>query len=114
MNDITFHQQHGTFATAGSDGTISYWDKDSRTRLKSKPCIITFYSAGVLIPPPSAFDAAPGPVVATAFNRTGFIYAYAVSYDWAKGYSGMTPNHPNKIMLHAVKEEEVKKRAKAR
>lgn len=57
-----------------------------------------------------AFEAAPGPVSATAFNRTGQIFAYAVSYDWYKGHSGMTPGHPNKLMLHAVKEEEVKKR----
>lgn len=57
-----------------------------------------------------AFEAAPGPITATAFNRGGNIFAYAVSYDWSKGHSGMTPNHPNKIMLHACKDEEVKKR----
>ncbi|KZT41768.1 Poly(A)+ RNA export protein [Sistotremastrum suecicum HHB10207 ss-3] len=93
VNDISFHQQHGTFSTAGADGTINFWDKDSRTRLKT-------------------FDPAPGPITATAFNRTGSIYAYAVSYDWSKGHSGMVANHPNKVMLHACKEEEVKKRAK--
>ena len=37
-------------------------------------------------------------------------FAYALSYDWSKGYTGMTTNHPNKIMLHACKPEEVKKR----
>lgn len=35
VNDISFHMQHGTFSTAGSDGTINFWDKDSKTRLKS-------------------------------------------------------------------------------
>ena len=59
----------------------------------------------------SAFDSAPGPISCTAFNRTGNIFAYAVTYDWSRGHSGMTPNHPNKIMLHACKEDEVKKRA---
>lgn len=60
----------------------------------------------------AAFEAAPGPISATAFNRNGTIFAYAVSYDWSKGHSGMTPGHPNKLMLHACKEEEVKRRPK--
>ena len=34
VNDINFHPVHGTFSTAGSDGTVSFWDKDARTRLK--------------------------------------------------------------------------------
>ncbi|KAH7913204.1 WD40-repeat-containing domain protein [Hygrophoropsis aurantiaca] len=91
VNDISFHPVHGTFSTCGSDGTIHFWDKDARTRLKT-------------------FDAAPGPISATAFNRNGTIFAYAVSYDWSKGHSGMTPGHPNKLMLHACKDEEVKRR----
>ena len=61
-----------------------------------------------------AFDTAPGPISCTAFNRRGTIFAYAVSYDWSKGHSGMTSGHPNKIMLHACKEDEVKKRPQKR
>ncbi|KAF8896566.1 WD40-repeat-containing domain protein [Infundibulicybe gibba] len=91
VNDISFHPVHGTFSTCGADGTIHFWDKDARTRLKT-------------------FDMAPGPIAATTFNRNGSIFAYAVSYDWSKGHSGMTPTHPNKLMLHACKEEEVRKR----
>ncbi|KAI0749494.1 Poly(A)+ RNA export protein [Daedaleopsis nitida] len=91
VNDISFHPVHGTFSTCGSDGTINYWDKDARTRLRS-------------------FDPAPGPVPCTAFNRTGTIFAYAVSYDWSKGHSGMTPGQQNKIMLHACKDDEVKRK----
>lgn len=91
VNDISFHPLHGTFSTCGADGTIHFWDKDARTRLKT-------------------FDPAPGPISTTAFNRTGSIFAYAVSYDWSKGHSGMTPGHPNKLMLHACKDEEVRKR----
>jgi mRNA export factor len=34
VNDISFHP-FGTFSTAGADGTINLWDKDSKTRLKS-------------------------------------------------------------------------------
>jgi len=92
VNDINFHPVHGTFSTCGSDGTIHFWDKDARTRLKS-------------------FDAQQGPISTTAFNRNGNIFAYAVSYDWCKGHSGMTPGSPNKIYLHSCKDEEVRKRA---
>lgn len=35
VNDISFHP-YGTFSTAGADGTINLWDKESKTRLKSK------------------------------------------------------------------------------
>jgi len=95
VNDITFHPVHGTFSTAGSDGTVNFWDKDARTRLKT-------------------FEPAPGPITSTAFNRSGTIFAYTVSYDWSKGHTGMTASHPNKIMLHACKDDEVKKRAAKR
>lgn len=33
--------------------------------------------------------------------------AYAVSYDWYQGREGMKHGYPNKIMLHAMREEEV-------
>lgn len=53
VNDISFHPVHGTFSTcgesglegdalnahhprSGSDGTVHFWDKDARTRLKSE------------------------------------------------------------------------------
>ncbi|KAK7032818.1 WD40-repeat-containing domain protein [Favolaschia claudopus] len=91
VNDISFHPVHGTFSTCGSDGTFCFWDKDARSRLK-------------------AFNPAPGPISSSAFNRDGSIFAYSVAYDWSKGHSGMTPGHPNKIMLHACTDEEVKKR----
>lgn len=31
-------QVHHTFATAGSDGSFNFWDKDSKQRLKVSPC----------------------------------------------------------------------------
>ena len=52
-------------ATAGSDGTISIWDKDSRQRLKP-------------------MNSLGGPVTAITFNKGGNLLAYAVSYDWHK------------------------------
>ncbi|KAK0523888.1 RNA export factor gle2 [Tilletia horrida] len=93
VNAISFHPIQGTFSTAGSDGTINFWDKDSKTRLKN-------------------FDAKGGSIPASAFNRNGAIFAYAVSYDWHKGYSFHTPQHPNQIFLHACKDDEVQRRPK--
>jgi len=95
VNAISFHPSYGTFSTAGSDGTFHFWDKDAKHRLKGYP------SVGGTIP-------------TTAFNRNGTIFAYAVSYDWSKGHSGNTPNHPNKVMLHPIKEDEAKPRPAAK
>ncbi|KAI8075704.1 WD40-repeat-containing domain protein [Thamnidium elegans] len=93
VNSISFHPVYGTFSTAGADGTVSLWDKDSKQRLKTLP-------------------KANGTISCTAFNRTGNIFAYAVSYDWTKGYKfHATEGQVNKLMLHAVKDEDVKPRA---
>ncbi|KAM0746714.1 WD40 repeat-like protein [Meredithblackwellia eburnea MCA 4105] len=92
VNDITFHP-YGTFCTSGSDGTINIWDKDSKTRLK-------------------IFDNRGGPVVCSRFNRTGNVLAYAVAPDWSTGSAGYNADAVNKVCLHALKEEEVKKRVK--
>ena len=101
-------------SSTGADGTIHFWDKDGRIRLKCSlysSSFLYFTKLSFTFPHP-AFEAQPGPISATTFNRNGSIFAYAVSYDWHKGHSGMTPNHPNKLMLHACKDDEVKKRAK--
>jgi mRNA export factor len=91
VNAISFHPQHGTFSTAGSDGTFHFWDGVAKHRLKGYP------TTG-------------GTISATAFDRTGDIFAYAVSYDWSKGYASNTPQYPNKVMLHPVQGEECKPR----
>ena len=91
VNAISFHPQHGTFSTAGSDGTFHFWNKDAKHRLKGYPNV-------------------GGSITATKFNKNGAIFAYAVSYDWAKGYSGNTPSYPNKVMLHPVQADECKPR----
>jgi mRNA export factor len=69
VNDISFHQQYGTFSTAGGDGSIHFWDKDSKRSLKA----LTLPSV-------------PTPITATSFNRNGTIFAYATGYDWHKGH----------------------------
>ncbi|KAF5392366.1 hypothetical protein D9757_001462 [Collybiopsis confluens] len=53
---------------------------------------------------------ASGPIVCSTFNSTGTLFVYAVSYDWYRGFTGMTTGHPNKLMVHLVKDEEVRKR----
>ncbi|KAK5171214.1 RNA export factor gle2 [Saxophila tyrrhenica] len=94
VNAISFHPQHGTFSTAGADGTFHFWDKDAKHRLKGYPEV-------------------GGSISATDFSRNGNIFAYAVSYDWSKGYSGNSQQYPNKIMLHPVQADECKPRPKA-
>lgn len=82
---------HGTFSTSGSDGTFHFWDKDAKHRLKGYPEV-------------------GGAITSTAFNRNGNIFAYAVSYDWSKGYAHNTPQYPIKVMLHPVTGDECKPR----
>lgn len=91
VNDISFHPVHGTFSTAGSDGTYHFWDKDAKHRLKGYPNV-------------------GGSITSTTFNKNGNIFAYAVSYDWAKGYQGNNTQYPNKVMLHPVLPDECKPR----
>lgn len=92
VNALAFHPTEGTFFTAGSDGTFTSWDKDNKVRLRS-------------------FDFKGGPITAMTYNRTGSILAYAVSYDWSMGWQGAGQG-PNKVYLHAVKDEECKRRVK--
>lgn len=93
VNAISFHPVHGTFSTAGSDGTFHFWDKDAKHRLKG-------------------FQEVGGPISATDFNRNGNIFAYAISYDWSQGYQNNTPQTENKVRLHPVLPEESKPRQK--
>ncbi|KKA30705.1 hypothetical protein TD95_004190 [Thielaviopsis punctulata] len=91
VNDISFHPVHGTFSTAGSEGTFHFWDKEAKHRLKGYPNV-------------------GGSITSTAFSKTGGIFAYAVGYDWSKGYQANTQQLPIKVMLHPVDEEECKPR----
>lgn len=75
--------------------TLSLRDKDAKHRLKGYPSV-------------------SGTIPATAFNRNGTIFAYAVSYDWSKGHAGNNPQYPNKVMLHPIKEDEAKPRPAAK
>ena len=65
----------GTFATAGSDGTYNFWDKDSKQRLKAMAKC-------------SYANNVPAPIPCAAFNRNGSIYAYAGASSWPACIAG--------------------------
>lgn len=88
VNSISFNRQHGTFSTAGSDGTFNFWDKNNKQRLKQ-------------------FNQLYLPITATCFNSDGTIFAYAISYDWSKGLAGKPANAQPQIFLHSVKPKEI-------
>ncbi|ODV63401.1 RNA export factor GLE2 [Ascoidea rubescens DSM 1968] len=89
VNAISFHPVHGTFCTGGSDGSIIFWDKDQRHKLKQMTNL-------------------GSSVTATTFNSSGTIFAYALGYDWSKGYTYSAENNTNVIKLHAVQDDEAK------
>ncbi|TPX31703.1 hypothetical protein SeMB42_g07714 [Synchytrium endobioticum] len=91
VNSITFHPIHGTFSTAGSDGTFNFWDKDSKQRLKTS-------------------SAVGDPIVSTSFSRDGRIFAYGACYDWSRGYEHSKQGQRHRILLCAVKDDDVKPR----
>ena len=88
VNGIAFHP-NGVFATVGSDGVITFWDKDNKQKLKG------FQQVGRQIP-------------CANFNAQGNLFAYAKSYDWSQGSMHYTPGSPNEIFIHYTDPEEVK------
>jgi len=92
VNSINFHK-FGTFATAGSDGSYVFWDKDSKHRLKGSERMNNTISCA-------------------CFNRAGNIYAYALSYDWCRGVEGYDKAKGNSIYLHPVQDTDVRPRPK--
>ncbi|XP_050369714.1 protein RAE1-like [Argentina anserina] len=94
VNSLNFHPVHHTFATAGSDGSFNFWDKDSKQRLK-------------------AMARCSQPIPCSTFNQDGSIYAYAVCYDWSKGAENHNPaTAKNHIYLHLPQDSEVKAKAR--
>lgn len=92
VNSISFHQTYGTFATTGADGTVNFWDKEQKQRLKP-------------------FAKAPTAVPCGNFSADGLLYAYAVSYDWSKGSEHYNPQTmKNYVFIHPVTETEIKSR----
>ena len=92
VNAIAFHPI-GTFATVGSDGVVTFWDKDNRQKLKGFPAISQ-------------------PISCAKFNAQGNMFAYSSSYDWGKGSAYYAPGTSNQIFIHHTPEEEIRPKAK--
>ncbi|XP_078179606.1 protein RAE1-like [Carex rostrata] len=73
VNSINFHPVHHTFVSTGTDGTINFWDKDIKQRLKFLP-------------------KCHAPIPCGAFNADGSKLAYTVCYDWSKGAAHHDPS----------------------
>jgi mRNA export factor len=91
INAISVHPTFGTFSTAGGDGVFHFWDKDVKQRLQQ------FTRAHPTLP-----------IVDTAFNKTGEMFAYACAYDWAKGHEYATED--SALLIHFPTEKEVRKK----
>jgi mRNA export factor len=93
VNAIHFHPQN-TFVTAGSDGVLSTWDKDNRSRLAN----FDHYNKRI-------------PVTDAKFSPNGQLMVYSLSYDWSKGadmaaqYNGQT-----RIFIHPLAPQEYQKK----
>ena len=66
---VLYTPSYNTFASAGSDGTVSFWDHKSKKRLKQ---LSKFHSA----------------VPSVSFNCDGTKLAIGASYNWDEGADG--------------------------
>jgi len=80
VNDVKIHPKHGTLATVGSDGTFSYWNKDTRTKMALSKQMAQH-------------------ITSCCFNHDGKIFAYSVGYDWSKGNNFNDPQKKIHIFL---------------
>ena len=69
VNSLAFHPTFNTFASAGSDATVSIWDYKVKKRLRQYPKF-------------------PAGVAAVAFNCDGSRIAVGVSSTWDEGEEG--------------------------
>lgn len=93
INAMSVHPVYGTFSTAGSDGTFHFWDRERRVRL-------------------NGYGDIGGAITATGFSRNGGLFAYAVGYDWSRGYMGRREGEKCGVLVHMVGDEECKPRVR--
>ncbi|KAJ7597621.1 WD40 repeat-like protein [Mycena floridula] len=92
VNALAFHPKFNTFASAGSDGTVSIWDHKIKKRLRQLP----------------RFNV---PVSSVAFNCEGTKMAVATSYTWDQGEAGLKTATAPAIAIRTLGDE-VKPREK--
>lgn len=80
MNGFTFNKKYNTFASYGSDGVITTWNKDKKSKYRSS-------------------NAFPSPICAADFNDDGTCLCYAIGYDWNKGAEG-AKEAPHQVKLY--------------
>ncbi|KAI0416211.1 WD40-repeat-containing domain protein [Xylaria grammica] len=108
VNDVHFHPLYDTtFATAGSDGSYSFWDRVAHNRLRGYPPTLPPDATG-------SSDRRPPAITAASFNCDGSLFAYALGYDWSRGCVGNTPRIETKIMLHTLLEDEMRRKPASR
>lgn len=87
VNALDFHKSNVLF-TAGSDGTFSFWEIESKQRLGN----YELYKH-------------KSPVSCGKFAPNGSMLFYALSYDWSKGVGGLgDKTFPNTINIHPINE----------
>jgi mRNA export factor len=96
VNGLSFNKQFGTFASYGQDGCYFFWNKDTKSKLKStKP--------------------APWPITAGDYLENAQLFAFAFGYDWGKGAEEVKKTQfPVKLFVRKVKDEEAFKKPAAK
>lgn len=92
VNAIAFHPRYNTFATGGSDGSVSVWDGIQKKRLwrLNKPF--------------------PTSITSLAFSQDGSRMALAVSYDFSNGSAPHEPRLINyaQVIVREVSDDDVR------
>ncbi|KAI0667190.1 WD40 repeat-like protein [Trametes maxima] len=86
VNALAFHPVYSTFASAGSDGTVSIWDHKSKKRLRQ-------------------YHKYNAPVPSIAFNCEGTKLAVGVSYTWEEGEEGAKTAELPSVFVRNVGDE---------
>ncbi|KAJ8503101.1 hypothetical protein ONZ45_g11153 [Pleurotus djamor] len=86
VNSLAFHPVYNTFASAGSDGTVSVWDHKVKKRLRQYPK----YNSAI----PSVH-----------FNSDGTRLAVGVSYTWDEGEDGAKTAERPAVWIRKVGDE---------
>ena len=83
------------FATAGSDGIVSLWNRRERQKVKD----VSVDPSGSLPGPEQQTIKLRTPVTDVKFNNDGSLLAYSVSYDWSRGPENYDKSQPPYIYL---------------
>jgi mRNA export factor len=79
-----------TFCSAGTDGVLSFWDKEARYKLANLELLKR-----------------KSPINDIKFNPQSNLLIYAASYDWTRGVEQNDPNIGNNLYMHQVQANEV-------